>query len=174
VNEGKHRAVLLVALAAVAVLAVACGGGGNRHAGSSGGSGQLTARNMDIYAACFRSHGVPNFYFSRTTPDSSQVTSGIKIGPWVAPADIGSPQFQAASQACRHLFPGGAPPPITQRQKEQMLQFAACMRVHGYPNYPDPQFPPGGGVENQQPPGVDPSSPQFQKASKTCNAESQG
>ena len=170
-NEVKRRTLIFALYALVALLAAACGGGSHHHGGASGGSGQLTARSVDIYAACIRGHGVPNFYFTRKTPNS-QVTSGIELGPWVASADPSSPQFQAASKACNHLFPGGPPGPVTEKQKEQLLQFAACMRVHGYPNYPDPLFPAGGGVEQQQPTGVDPNSPQFQAAVKTCNARS--
>lgn len=171
VNKGRRRAVVVAALAGVALLASACGGG-SHPAAANDGSSQLTAHSVDVFAACIRSHGVPNFYFTRITPTSSQVIVGLKLGPFVAQADTNSPQFQAASQACNYLFPGGPPQPITQRQKEQMLQFAACMRVHGYPTYPDPQFPAGGGVMQQQPSGVAANSPQFQAASKTCNARS--
>jgi hypothetical protein len=53
-----------------------------------------------------------------------------------------------------------------------MLKFAACIRAHGYPGYPDPQFPSGGGVMRRQPTGIDINSPQFQAAVKTCDAES--
>jgi hypothetical protein len=53
-----------------------------------------------------------------------------------------------------------------------MLRFAACIRAHGYPSYPDPQFPAGGGVTQQQPSGIDQNSPQFRAAVKACNAKS--
>src|SRR5580658_10641618 len=86
VNQVKRRAVIFAVYVLVALLAAACGGGSHHHGGASGGSGQLTARSVDIYAACIRGHGVPNFYFTRKTPNS-QVTSGIELGPWVASAD---------------------------------------------------------------------------------------
>jgi hypothetical protein len=41
---------------------------------------------------------------------------------------------------------------------------AQCMRAHGVPDYPDPRFPPGGGVEE----GAGPDSPAFQAAAKAC------
>jgi hypothetical protein len=169
--NGMRRAAVPAALAGIALLAGACGGG-SHPANATGGSGQLTARSVDVYAACIRSHGVPGFYFSRAGNSNSNPNGlTIQLGPWTA-QDPNSPQFQTASKACNHLFPGGAPAPVTQQQKERLLQFAACMRVHGYPSYPDPQFPASGGIMQQQPPGVDLNSPHFQAAMKTCNAKS--
>jgi hypothetical protein len=49
-----------------------------------------------------------------------------------------------------------------------MLKFAACMRAHGVPKFPDPQTGPGGGMLMRIGRDVDPSSPQFQAAQKTC------
>ena len=46
------------------------------------------------FARCMRAHGVPNF------PDPT--SQGIALSPSVDPK---SPQFQAATQACRQLFP---------------------------------------------------------------------
>ncbi len=51
----------------------------------------------------------------------------------------------------------------------QGVRFAACMRAHGYPTYPD-QAVRNGMIATFDPPGVDTSSPQFQAAQKTCNA----
>jgi hypothetical protein len=42
------------------------------------------------------------------------------------------------------------------------------MRAYGVPNYPDPQFPPGGGIEQWLGPGIDPNSPSFQAATNKC------
>ena len=67
----------------------------------------------------------------------------------------------------------GAPPsPAQQAQTQaQALRFAACMRAHGVPRFPDPQFS-GGGVQfrvgGPSGGGIDPSSPLFQKAQKAC------
>jgi hypothetical protein len=169
VIEGIRHAATAAALAGAALLAASCGGG--HPATPNSGSDQLTAHSVDVYAACIRRHGVPNFYF-RSVSSTSTIVGGIQLGPWVASANIGSPQFQSATKACTSLFPGGAPGPVTERQKEQMLQFAACIRVHGYPTYPDPQFPAGGGVMQLPTPDIDRNSPQFQAAVKTCNAQS--
>ncbi|HTT53671.1 MAG TPA: hypothetical protein VMH35_19935 [Streptosporangiaceae bacterium] len=166
-----RRAAIVTALAGIALLA-ACGG--SHPAGSGTGTEQSLSAQLDAYASCVRHHGVTNFYFSPAGSNTSGITSTtpvIAIRQWVAPADPTSPQFQAAMTACNRLFPGGAPGPVTQRQKIQMLKFAACIRAHGYPSYPDPQFPSSGGVM-QQASGIDTNSPQFQTAAKTCNGKS--
>jgi hypothetical protein len=168
-NDGKRPAVVAAVLAVAALLAAGCGAGPHPGAGSTG-SDQLTAHSVDVYAHCIRSHGVPGFYFSQTAPANSGGPT-LKLGPWFAP-DPGTAQFQVASKACQRLFPGGPPQPITERQKEQMLEFAACMRAHGYPSYPDPQFPGGGGVMRPQMSGIDVNSPHFQAAAQTCNGKS--
>jgi hypothetical protein len=55
--------------------------------------------------------------------------------------------------------------------KERALAFAACMRSHRVPNYPDPKFFGSGGVaQGSGGDGVDPNSPIFQAAQKTCRS----
>lgn len=46
------------------------------------------------------------------------------------------------------------------------LAFAACMRAHGVPNFPDPQ--PGGGFDIPVSPGLSPAAPSFQAAQSKC------
>jgi len=61
--------------------------------------------------------------------------------------------------------PGGQAAPGTSG-----VAFAACMRAHGVPHYPDPAADgagPGGGVA-VFPAGVDTSTPAFKKASSSC------
>ncbi|HEX3452998.1 MAG TPA: hypothetical protein VHS03_00120 [Gaiellaceae bacterium] len=64
------------------------------------------------------------------------------FGVTITGANPGSPQFQAALNACRKDIPGGGPPALTPAQQAQARQaytrFAACMRAHGVPNFPDP------------------------------------
>jgi hypothetical protein len=115
-----------------------------------------------------RSHGVPSF----PDPDAQgeiTITISTSLNP-------GSPGFQRAVAACQHLIPAGSDAGHTlsqakqQQMKTQLLAFAACMRSHGYPNYPDPTFGSGGMVSQSlsAKSGMDPNSPQFQKAQKTC------
>ena len=62
-NRGLRRAAALAVMAAVALLATACGFV-HVHVGSSGGSasaGSATYRADLAYAQCMRTHGVPGF-----------------------------------------------------------------------------------------------------------------
>jgi hypothetical protein len=145
----KCAAVVLasVALASLALIAVGCGS-------DSGGSGVAQApttststststqpsqrdspRSGAAFAACMRSHGVPDF------PDP-KVTSKGEI---ISMPDDDSPRFRSGFESCRKLLPnGGVPSPAQQAQEqEQLLEFAACMRAHGVRDFPDPTFSDG-------------------------------
>ena len=133
-----RRAASLAALALTALLATACGGGSPSDAPSAG-HGLPTVQQLDSFASCVRGHGVPNFYFTHddggNTPDNM-----LKIGPWAAPANPGSPQFQAALKACQHLIPR---PQLSAAQSQslqrRLLRQAACMRAARLPGLPGPQ-----------------------------------
>jgi hypothetical protein len=156
---------------ATSLLIAACGG--------SGSSSQTASRNNALaFANCIRSHGVPNF------PDpSNNGRGGIQIqqsqrsgsGPSteVNGVPVNGPAFQAALQACHKYQPnGGAPSPAkTQQIKAQALAMARCMRSHGVPGFPDPHFqsaPNGGFGIRIGGPGINPNSPAFQAAQKSC------
>ena len=94
------------------------------------------------------------------------------MGHYVPGVGPGTPHLSTALNSCKHLLPGGGPAPITRKQMDSMVKFAACMRSHGYPDYPDPQFQNGGVIEQPLPSSIDTSSPQFQAAQQTCNAGS--
>ena len=77
---------------------------------------------------------------------------------WFAEADFNA-QFQTAQKACQHLLPfGNAQGTETHQEFLNALKSAACMRSHGYPNWPDPN-PNVAGVS--VPTGVDTKSTQF-------------
>jgi hypothetical protein len=165
-QAGLRRLVVVAVVTGAAVLAAACSGGSHTTA-STAGSGQLTAPNLAAFAQCIRSHGVPNFYFSKANPSSPDTMFGYAI-----PSDINafSPQFQAAMTACRHLVggPSGPPPGPTPAQLRGLVRAAACVRAHGYPTFPDPK------VQNSViffPPlsGIDPNSAQFQATLRACH-----
>ena len=166
-----RRALAVAALAGPALLAAGCGGG-LPAAAPSASHGLPTAAMLDSFASCVRSHGVPNFYFSRNTHSAADTPDNLlKIGPWVAPANPSSPQFQAALKACQHLIPR---PQLSAAQQQalqrRLLKQAACMRAHGYPGYPDPGVQSGGGIiQPTLPSSIDTSSPQFQAALQACN-----
>ncbi len=144
--------ILAAALAGIAVLAAACGGG-SPAAGS--GNGQTPYQQALAYTRCMRAHGDPGF------PDPN--SQGLFPHP-------AGPQYQSASRACGYLLPNQ---PLTAAQKQehvrQALKFAACMRSHGVPGFPDPTIVQGGTAVGFNPPrGVDRNSPQFQAAARAC------
>jgi hypothetical protein len=187
----------LAVLAGVALLAAGCGGGSkspsvaslatttSNAAGSGasssssafalppGGAGIGASISRQVgtaagvkYTACMRSHGVPNF----PDPDA-QGTITITVSTSLNP---GSPVFQKAETDCQHLIPAGkGPSPVLQQRiRAGALAFAACMRSHGVPNYPDPTFSNGGVSQGfSRKGGIDPNSPIFQSAQKTCQSQ---
>ena len=167
-----RAALVSAALTGAALLAAGCGGGSPAVAPSAS-HGLPTAAMLDSFASCVRSHGVPNFYFSRNTHSGADTPDNLlKIGPWVAPANPSSPQFQAALKACHHLIPR---PQLSATQQQalqrRLLKQAACMRARGYPGYPDPSVQSGGGIiQPPLPSSIDTSSPQFQAAQQTCSS----
>jgi hypothetical protein len=106
-----------------------------------------------------RSHGVSNF------PDP----------PGALPAgfDPNSPQFQSAQTACQSLDPQESGPnratDAAERQKAALV-WAACLRSHGVPSFPDPSITAQGGhlLVGMDLSRIDTSSPQFQAAEKAC------
>jgi hypothetical protein len=46
------------------------------------------------------------------------------------------------------------------------IKYSDCMRSHGVPNFPDPGS--GGGIQINSSSGINPSSPAFQAAQKSC------
>jgi hypothetical protein len=140
-RRGGKAVAACAAVAVAAGLAVAlaaCGAsGGTTAAGGSGTSALQQERAvLHQYANCVRSHGYPNF------PDPQANAQGISLVG-------GTPQDkQAATQtkgACAGLLnrlpaaSGGQQPPLTATQLRQARLFAACMRSHGLPVWPDPR-----------------------------------
>jgi hypothetical protein len=177
------RLALLGALAGLSLLASGCGGSQAPSVASLGASTKSAGTNnpeagsafpigsnmsMDIgvggvkYSACMRAQGLTNY----PDPDAKgEITITVSSS-----LDPRSPVFRRAQGACRHLIPAGeVPSPARmQRMKDAALAFAACMRTHGVPKYPDPTFSSGGVRQEMSPREVDPGSPAFRAAQKTC------
>ncbi len=159
-RTGPRRAgALVAALAGIALLLTACGNG------SPAATGSQNYQKAVAFAQCMRSHGALGF------PDPSS------LGTFdIQQIDVNSPLITAAFKPCQKLFPPGAVSmPVAQQRKmeDQALQYAVCLRSHGYPNFPDPRFQAGPGgvsVEFQvgPPMGIDPKTPQFQAAAQIC------
>jgi len=163
-----RRALAAAGLAGAALLAAACSGSPLAAPSASPGPGNV--QQLDVFAACMRGHGVLNFYFSGSRSASDSSTALSIMGHYVTGVNPQTAQFSAAMKACKHLLPGGGPRPMTQRQINQMVKFAACMRAHGYPDYPDPIVQNGGIEEQPLPSSIDTSSPQFQAVQQTCSS----
>ncbi len=159
------------ALTAVALLTAGCGGGAAQPGASTGHGGHRVQR-LDAFAACMRGHGVPNFYFSRrgSTPSPASTGTVLPVGQYqVDNVNPQSPQFQSALKTCLRIFGIRQSSLLIQHsQLVQALKSAACMRTHGYPDWPDPQTGPDGITNPSPPAGVDTSSPQFHKAAAIC------
>jgi hypothetical protein len=137
----------LLALGSALVVALSGCGGGSATAGGSpaataagagGGSGS-TARAQHIlheYAQCVRRHGFPNF------PDPRINAQGeVVLG--AAQQQIKQAGLQT-EHACGNIL-SQLPPragqqsgPVTPAQLALERRFAACMRQHGLPAWPDP------------------------------------
>jgi hypothetical protein len=162
-----QAAAVAVALAVTALLAAACGGGGSHGPGSGSGSDQNLAAAMDSYASCIRSHGVPDFYFTRQNINPSPPPYGAVIGvdgyTFVFDSTLA---YWAAEKVCKHLAPfRSTPPRDTHQEFLNALKSAECMRSHGYPDWPDPNpTRPGFMI----PGSIDTNSTQFQAVAKTC------
>jgi hypothetical protein len=156
-----------LAVTACALMLAACGGAGVGVT-AAGTSNDATNEAGLTFAKCMRAHGVSGF------PDpGGAATSGISILGISIPStmNIHAPAFQAALNLCMKAFNAGHPrPPISASQKEAAVKFSECMRAHGVPNYPDPVFPPGGGIEIGPRPGsnVNMSAPAVGQAQKVC------
>ncbi len=156
---------LSVALAAVlcVVAIAACGGS----------SSKLTASSNPHLALseCMRAHGVPNFPDPVNGPGGEGMPVNEVPGGRLTINGIpfSGPAFQAASTACKLLGGGAGRPGVSEATKVQQLTFAQCMRKHGVPNFPDPEFPSTGGIERPAVPGLNPGSPALRNAAATCN-----
>ncbi|MGH2903840.1 MAG: hypothetical protein ACRDK7_09700 [Solirubrobacteraceae bacterium] len=190
----KRINLSVAVLASAALLLAGCGGSssspGVAHLSSSTSSSSETSgggsssspessasvqQKMVAYSQCMRTHGVPEF--PEPTEGKLLVRRNDHNGHASGP-NPESAQFQAAQKVCAKLAPNGGKPPSAAEQakmQEKALKFSACMRSHGVPNFPDPEFHSGGGgvqvrlgVKKGGPGGLDPNSPQFQDAQKAC------
>jgi hypothetical protein len=167
----------IAGVAAVAVLASGCGGRSKSPGVASLGPGSTAMKSgkhhpivpagasFARFAQCMTKHGIP----ASTGPQGRGVqieASKFKGGP-------NSPLLQSAQKACQKYLPGGPPEPLSPaqlaRQGQQMRAMTACVRKHGYPNFPDPKLIDGRwGLAIDPSSGVNPGSKKFQTAMQAC------
>jgi hypothetical protein len=162
-NGGKFpiTAGPLAAALVAAALAVAGCSSSSPSAGSSPTAKATSTGSARLaqFAQCMRSHGVTNF------PDATaQGTFKLPQGMTTLP------QFASADESCKSLAPPGslsnqAP---TTAELNKAAKFAACMRKHGEPDFPDPspngRFQLNGGTNP-----INPNAPQFKSAMSVCH-----
>jgi hypothetical protein len=191
----KRTTLTLAVLASTTLFAAGCGGSspsssvahlssststGSDPSGGSSSSpegGAPTQQQMVALAQCMRSHGVPEF---PEPVEGKLIVHNSNRNGHATGINPESAQFQAAQKACAKFAPNGGKPPSPAEQakaQEQALKFSQCMRTHGVPSFPDPEFLHGGGAvrirlggKRGGPSGIDPNSPQFQAAQKACGS----
>ena len=171
------RYAILLCLAGAGIAVAGCGSSSpsSSNAASTGAKDPAVSNAQGLkFAACMRSHGVPNFpdptggqlnLRVQETPDSTNV-NGVQVN---------GPAFKSAMNSCRSDLPNGGHPTAAQTAKarSQALAMSRCMRTHGVPNFPDPTFQNGsnGGVGVRiGGAGIDPNSPAFKAAAKDCGS----
>lgn len=161
----RRAPLILVSIVACSLVAAGCGGSGG-SAGVATVTSTTTAAQHGLtgFSRCMRSHGVSGF------PDP---TSGgdIQKRQVVAARASDPSRFDSASKACENLLPDGSlgPPPvrITAADQVDYLKAAACMRTHGFPNFPDPTFA-NNEARVEVPPSINQDSSRFKSAATTC------
>lgn len=179
------RASLIVgAFLGAGALAAACAGSpgpgvasigkskttGSRSSPTRSGGASGSEHNFFAYVSCMRRHGEPNMPYPTVSDDGGQVSVNLSLAP-SSGLDPRSPRFAAASKACMHLLPKPSSVArtltITPRDRTDYLKAAACMRSHGFSDFPDPVFR-DGNVTFDVPKSVDARSPRFLSAVTTC------
>jgi hypothetical protein len=171
--RGPRRAGPLAVVAAVAVLATACGTSAPSTSGAALGGSVTVAQEISL-THCMRGHGLPDFPGPSASGGFNLTTANGSSGA----VDPDTSQFQTAYGACRHLLAGDGPSVGQLQQDAQqeqqalqkalpaLLKYSQCMRSHGLPTFPDPT---ANGLDLDGS-GINPSSPQFQTATSACQS----
>jgi hypothetical protein len=174
-----RRPPILASAAAVVAFSLAaagCGGGGSQGVASIDSSttaatpttqsGTTTTQRGTLasalaFARCMRSHGIPGWpdptsggYFDKATLRGLDLNVSRVRALESGPCNIPLPSPQQAYA-------------ITPAIRTDYLRGAACMRSHGYPDFPDPTFP-DGSVRLDVPASIDTHSPRFRSAATIC------
>jgi prepilin-type processing-associated H-X9-DG protein len=162
----------VVTVAALSLLAAGCGGGGSRGVAriASPTTASTTAATTTVqtgslagalaFARCMRSHGIPNW------PDPS--SDGRFDKSKLRQLDLSVSRVrEIEGRSCNYVFLGGHARTITAADRADYLRAAACIRRHGFPDFPDPTFQ-NGTVTFNIPSSSGTDSPQAKSATATC------
>lgn len=160
-------AAAVVAAAAFSLLAAGCGGGS-----SSGVAGSAATTTIQYgtngasaaaltFARCMRSHGIPDW----PDPEGDGSFDKAKLRNLATAVS----RIRTVEQKYCHVdFENpGQTQTITATERLDYLKAAACMRRHGYPNFPDPTFP-RQSVTVDIPASIDQNSSRFRSAATIC------
>ena len=163
-RSARLLALLAVAVASVAGVTTACSSSSTSSPAHAAGRAARSASSSLAFSACMRSHGVHNFPDPSAGSNGQQVT--IQQGSGIDP---NSPAFQAAQRSCQSLLPAGKTAgggSVSPAERARILRYAACIRTHGVPNYPDPTFN-GNAIDFGNLSGFA-DLPQYQSALRAC------
>ncbi len=151
----------VVLLVALSLLAAGCGGGGSPGVASGPSSTTAQQNGALAFARCMRSHGLPDW------PDP---TSGGEFDKSkLRQLSYSVSQVRSVEDgACNHLLvaPSNGPT-ITLVDRADYLKAAACMRSHGFADFPDPKFA-SNNVQTDIPSSINQDSSTFKNAASTC------
>ncbi|MHB1571966.1 MAG: hypothetical protein ACYC0H_22545 [Solirubrobacteraceae bacterium] len=122
------------------------------------------------FSQCMRSHGATGF------PDPTIGSNGLPSWTLNASENTQAPAYLAARKSCKKDLPSLAPRTLAQKAAAHAaaLKYAACMRSNGVPDFPDPNAQGQIQINAAGASGLDPSSPQFQKAQTACKSLDNG
>jgi hypothetical protein len=169
-------ASVLAGVVGLSLLVSACGGSSGSHVAQLGSATTATTTTLGApssttsaasaqlatalaFARCMRSHGVSNF------PDPGPQG---QFPPFHSDSAASKRASLSANDACKSLRRSGGIGTPQDRQKKFAfaLKVARCLRVHGFPSFPDPTS-----SSQSMPPGIDPNSSQFQTAEMNCEQQ---
>jgi hypothetical protein len=165
--------VSAAAAAAAALLAAGCGGGESSGVASVGATtAAVTARtgttaeragtlaSAFAFARCMRSHGVAGW------PDPT--SRGVFDKSTLRQLGISPSRVRAIEERfCNIPLPSPEGYTVTAADRADYLRAAACMRSHGFLDFPDPTFE-NDDVRTDIPASIDQDSPQFRSAASIC------
>jgi hypothetical protein len=170
-RASRSLLVLSAATAGLVLLASACGGSSTEGvaqvetttAGSSPSSS--SSDPQAAFANCMRENGAPDF------PDADSQRH-FNLTPQVPRQ---TPQLAKAYEACDNLKRAAyaLDPQLAEgrrRKLQLLLDYAACMRSHGVPNYPDPTVDSDGMGFDLANANINEGAPVFRAAHTTCAA----
>jgi hypothetical protein len=174
--DGRRGVLAVAMLATIGLLVAGCSGGSsgasvarlsaaatNASISATEAVASSEATGALVFARCLRANGLPNW----PDPESSGAFDKTKLQA----TGYGQAQVRAVEDGpCKNLLPTIAPsasPTITTHQQQDYIDAVACMRSHGFTDFPDPTFSEGH-VTLVPPPGVDTNSTQFVQAQHIC------